>query len=62
MYDFEAGETRPECDGAAARFDSAVVKAAWSSSEVGEVEHEAEWDEEDEAEDEEEEEDLSSLE
>jgi len=60
VYDFDAGETRSERNGAAARFDSAV-KAAWSSSEVGEVEHEAAWDEEDEAE-EEEEEDLSSLE
>jgi hypothetical protein len=55
VYDFVNGETR----GVTGRFDSAV-KAAWSSSEVDEVEHEAEWDEEEDAE-EEEEEDLSSL-
>lgn len=52
VYDFVAGEMR---EGVATRFDSAV-KAACSSSEVDEVEHEAEWDEEEEAEEEEEEE------
>jgi hypothetical protein len=58
VYDFVAGETR---EGVATRFDSAV-KAACSSSDVDEVEHEAVWDEDEDAAEEEEEEDLSSLE
>lgn len=56
VYDFVAGETR---DGVVTRFDSAV-KAACSSSEVDEVEHEAECVEEDE--EEEDDDDLSSAE
>jgi len=59
VYDFVAEETRSE-RGAEATFDNAV-KAAQSSSEVGDVEHETTvWEDVVEEEDEEEE-DLSSL-